>query len=158
MTYTDENIEMLLQCSKKITKPPSKSLKAERGQLKNDFEVESEDGAHRFACFIRVNERFEENFSIGLDYIPKDEPGSVVLLRCNGEHGPHKLHNHHHFCHIHRATVETIQKGLRPESVIEVTEAYSTYQEAIRYFLKLVHIKGGDALFPINEPELFDWK
>jgi len=105
-----------------------------------------------------VNEKFQENFSVGLDYIRKDEPGSIALLRCNGEHGPHKLYDHHHFCHVHRATAETIQKGVRPESVIEVTEEYSLYQEAIDYFLNLVHIKGGDAFFPTNQIEMFNTK
>jgi len=131
VVYTDEFIEFLIGCPKKITKPPSKNMKSDRGHLRNDFEVESEDGEHRFLCFIRVNEKFEENFSVGIDYLPKDEAGSVMLLRCNGSHGPHKVHNHHAFCHLHKATSETISKGFKPESDIEVADKFSSYQEAI---------------------------
>jgi len=155
MIYTDEVIATLIECPKKITKTPSKSPKSDRGHLRNDFEVESEDGEHRFNCFVRVNEKFQENFSVGLDYLPKDEPGSVVLVRCNGPHGPHKVHDHHMFCHIHKATSETISKGLRPESNIEVTEGYSSYQDAIQFFLKLTNIRDEGKLFPTTQLNLF---
>ncbi|MBI3195381.1 MAG: hypothetical protein HYZ34_13095 [Ignavibacteriae bacterium] len=155
MEYTDELIATLIGCLKKITKPPSKNLKPDRGHLKNNFEVESEDGEHSFTCFIRVNEKFLENFSVGLDYVPKDEPGNVMLLRCNGPHGPHKVHDHHTFCHIHKATAETISKGLKPESNIEVTDGYSSYQEAIQYFLKLANIRDDEHFFPTTQLSLF---
>lgn len=156
MTYTDELIAILIECPKKITKPPSKNLKTDRGHQRNDFELESEDGEHSFTCFIRVNEKFQENFSIGLNYIPKDEPGNIHLLRCNGPHGPHKVHDHHNFCHIHRATVETISKGLRPESNIEVTEGYSSYHDAVQYFLKLAHIRDDGKYFPTTQMNMFE--
>ncbi len=155
MIYTDELIAALIECPKKITKPPSKSLKSDRGHLKSDFEVESEDGEHRFTCFVRVNEKFQENFSVGLDYLPKDEPGSVMLLRCNGSHGPHKVYDHHTFCHIHKATAETMSKGLRPESNIEVTEEFASYQEAIQYFLKAARIRDDGPYFPTGQLNLF---
>jgi hypothetical protein len=156
MIYTDELIETLIGCSKKITRPPSKIMKSDRGHLRNDLEVESENGEHKFTCFIRVNEKFQENFSIGLDYLPKDEPGSVMLLRCNGSHGPHKVYDHHAFCHVHKATAETISKGLRPESSIEVTEEFSSYQEAIQYFLEIAHIRDDGTYFSKRQFNLFE--
>jgi len=155
MIYTDELIARLVGCAKKITKPPSKNLKSDRGHLKNDFEIESEDGEHRFVCFVRVNEKFQENFSVGLDYLPKDEPGSVMLLRCNGPHGPTKVPSHHTISHIHRASANTINKGLRPESEIDITDAYSSYQEAIQYFLKTTNIRDDGPYFPTGQLTLF---
>lgn len=154
MTYTDDLINSLITCAKQITKPPSKSLKSDRGHLRNDFEVESDNGEHRFRCFVRVNEKFQENFSVGLDYLPKDEPGSVMLVRCNGPHGPHKVHDHHTFCHIHKATADTIRKGLRPESNIEVTEGYSSYQDAVQFFLKMTNIRDEGKYFPTTQLDL----
>ncbi len=155
MTYTDELIKTLIECPKIITKAPSKNFRTERGYLRNDFEVQSEDKQYNFECFIRVNEKFMENFSIGMNFIPTDERGSVPLLRCNGAHGPHKVYDHHNFSHIHRATAETIAKGLKPDSNIEVTIEYTSYQEAITYFLKLARIKEGNQYFPDNQLELF---
>ncbi len=154
MTYTDEILRELIECPKKITKPPFKTLRSDRGHLRNDFEVESADGEHRFTCFVRVNEKFQENFSIGLDYLPRDEPGSIMLVRCNGPHGPHKVHDYHTFCHIHKASAETISKGLRPESNIEVTEGYSSYQDAVQYFLKLTNIRDEGKNFPTTQLDL----
>jgi len=155
MIYTEELIATLIECSKTITKPPSKSFKVERGYLRNDFEVQSIDKQYNFECFIRVNEKFMENFSVGMNFIPTDERGTIPLLRCNGSHGPHKTYPHHNFCHIHRGTAETIAMGLKPDSNIEVTTEYTSYQEAITYFLKLTRIKEGQQFFPINQLELF---
>lgn len=155
MIYTDEFLNTLITCPKKIVKAPSKSMKLEHGYLRTDFDVQSEDGQYNYECFIRVNEKFMENFSIGINFFPADEPGSIPLLRCNGSHGPHKVYDHHNFCHIHRATAETITKGLKPESNIETTEEYTSYQEAIAYFLKLTHIKEGIQYFPTDQFELF---
>ncbi len=155
MVYTDELLNTLIECPKKITKPPSKNFKSQRGHLRIDFESQSLDGLYNFVCFFRVNEKFMENFSIGLDFIPNDEPGSIVLIRCNGEHGPHRIHDHHSFCHLHRATADTIEKGLKPESSIVVTDEYASYQEAIQYFLKITNIKESDQYFPSTQLDLF---
>lgn len=155
MDYTDELITKLISCPKKITKAPSKSLKSDRGHLRNDFEAESDDGEHRFTVFIRVNEKFQENFSVGLDYWPRDEAGSIMLLRCNGSHGPHKVYDHHTFCHVHKATAETISKGLRPESNIKATDEFSSYQEAIQYLLQVARIRDDGPYFPTGQMNLF---
>ena len=154
MDYTNELIKTLIECPKKITKAPSKHFKSDRGHLRNDFEMQSLDGQYNFTCFVRVNEQFMENFSIGMDFIQTDEPGSIVLLRCNGAHG-HKDIPHHNYCHIHKATAETIETGLKPESSIEITTDYSSYQEAIAYFLRLTNIKDGNQYFPTDQLSLF---
>ena len=87
--YSQGEIDGLITCKKRITDPPRKEMKADRGSLRNDMQLESLDGKMEFAVFMRINERFPENFSIGLNFIPRDEPGSFCLLRYNGPHGEH---------------------------------------------------------------------
>ena len=121
--YSDELILELLTCEKEIVDAP-KNLREDRGNLKMNFTLRSTDGSYSFYGFIRKNVQFSENFSIGLDYNPKEEKGTVVLLRCNGPHGENKVHPHHIGCHIHKATAERINKGLKPEGHIEMTTEY----------------------------------
>ncbi len=104
----------------------------------------STDGKYSFYGFIRQNLKFLENFSIGLIYNPKEERGTLDLLRCNGPHGENNVHLHHIGCHIHRATAERIAKGLKPEGYIELTEDYATLDDAIQYFVKLINLKPND--------------
>jgi hypothetical protein len=61
-------------------------MKKERGHWKKSFGLESEDGDHRFTVFIRYNDEFNENFSVGLVYNPRERRGEILLLRCNGPH------------------------------------------------------------------------
>jgi hypothetical protein len=95
--YTDEYIEELITCPKRITEPPPKEMKKERGHWKKSFGVESEDGDHRFTVFIRYNDEF-----------------------------------------------------------IEITDRYTSWQEALQYFLKHVNIKGAAEFFPPPQSDLFD--
>ena len=101
MEYTDSFIEELLTCPKKITKAPAREMKLDRGHWKNNFEVESENGEFKFSVFIRYNDTFNENFSIGLDYNPREEPGTIALIRSNGPHGSTKQWDHHGRTHIY---------------------------------------------------------
>jgi hypothetical protein len=110
-----------------------------------------------FKGFIRVNVSFQENFSIGLDYNPKEEKGTICLLRCNGNHGENVVFPHHSACHIHRANAFTLNEGLKPESHIEQTAAYSGLEEAIQHFVKLINIDTAqaDKHFPPKQLNLF---
>lgn len=58
--YSQEEIEGLIKCKKRVTDPPRKEMKAERGSLRNDIQLESLDGKIGFAVFMRINERFPE--------------------------------------------------------------------------------------------------
>ncbi len=89
MLYTDEIIEELLSCQKKVTNSP-KDSGVGRGSSKIKFALESTDGTYSFSGFISKNLTFQENFSIGLVYQPKDEKGTIVILRVNGPHGPNE--------------------------------------------------------------------
>jgi len=123
------------------------------------MEFESLDGKHTFRVFLRQSRQFTENFSVGIDYLPKDEPGSFCLLRCNGMHGGHKVHPHHLNCHIHRSKAEDVNAGLRVERHIEPTTQYASFRDAQRHFLLLVNVQSTDLnqyFSDITQPDLFE--
>jgi hypothetical protein len=156
MTYNDSDIKKLISCPKEIVIAP-KGLKPERGSRRDSFTLKSSDGIYSFNCFIRELVKLPENFSIGLDYNPKDEKGVIKILRCNGLHGGHKEFPHHAHCHIHQATALSINNGLDPTNTAIITNEYTTLSQAIQFFLRYVNVKSADALkyFPPPKLDLF---
>jgi hypothetical protein len=157
IVYTNEFISELVSCEKKIISPPYKELKSERGSLRNNFTLSSIDEKYNFNVFIRQLISFPENFSVGLIHNPKDEKGTIDLLRCNGMHGGTLAFPHHAFFHIHHASEDRITKGLKPEGDIEQTTEYSTLEQAIQYFINKINLtkKDIDKYFPApKEPPL----
>lgn len=160
--YSQEEIEGLITCKKRITDPPRKEMKADRGSLRNDIQLESLDGKMGFSVFMRINERFPENFSIGLNFIPRDEPGSFCLLRYNGPHGEHDNtpieEGHPHFgYHIHSAKAALIEAGILPERYAEITGTYASYKEALFQFLKIINIQDAEQYFDnLGQDSLFE--
>ena len=153
--WSQDEIDELLACRKKTTEPPKRGMRTELGSHRNEAIVESEDGRHRFRVFIRQNVDFPENFSIGLEYQAKEEPGSFCMLRCNGPHGPHKLWPHHAQFHIHKAMAGNLQEGYRAEAFAEITPAYASFEEALRHFGEICHIADWSIHYPPLEQMLF---
>jgi hypothetical protein len=143
MLYTDELIEELISCPKKVTHTP-KDSGVGRGSSKIKFTLESTDGKYSFSGFISKNLTFQENFSVGLVYKLKDEKGSLVLLRVNGPHGLNENVPHHEGAPVHVATAERINAGLKPEGKIETEVPYSTVEDAIQYFLRRINVIAAD--------------
>ena len=139
MFYTDEFISELLSCSKRVSSAP-KDSGVGRGSSKIKFTLESINTNHTFSGFISRNLTFQENFSIGLVYQQKDEKGTIVLIRVNGPHGPNENMPHHEGPHIHLATADRINAGLKPEGHIETKVPYATIEEAVQYFVKRINI------------------
>lgn len=154
MHYTDEYIKELLSCEKFIETPPLKEMKLDRGMFKNNFTLQSKDKKFDFKVFMRINEKFRENFSIGLEYNPKDEKGTVTLIRMNGQHGENLNFPHHNTFHIHVASASSINNGLKPESNIEVTNKYASYDEALQYFLIFIKLNKEDIAKYFPPPKL----
>ncbi len=158
---TPEEIERLIRCPKVISDPPKKEMAEDRGSLRNSMRLTAKEGQGEFLAFMRKNADFSENFSIGLDYCPRDGSGRVCLLRCNGPHGEwiddfHDLHPHYGY-HIHRARAENIEAGFRAERGAEVTGEYVSYEEALRHFVRLCNIEEAGKYFPELKPlPLFD--
>ena len=152
---TDKDIHNLISCPKIITEPPKQKMTKHHGHLRNSMKLKSQDGSHDFTVFMRINEDFDENFSIGLKYSPKDQKGEINLIRCNGPHGFHISFDHHTEFHIHTASADNIEKGVRPERNAEITKEYVTYQEALSFFIITCNIKEAGQYFQTQLP-LFD--
>lgn len=160
-SFSAEEIEELIALPKVITDAPRREMVEEGGHRRNDFKCESTDGKHRFRVFMRQNVMFPDAFSVGLAYsLP--EGGELVLIRCNGPHGP--VANNpltgagipHYDFHVHKATPENIAAGKRAEAGGETTSEYGTFDDALAYFVRRCGIDGADAYFPaLGNPTLF---
>lgn len=148
-SYSEEEIGELISCPKVITDPPKREMRLERGSRRNNMRLRSQSDDREFSVFLRINEAFQENFSIGLEYSPRDERGSFCLLRCNGPHGEFvgSTTTSHFRYHIHRAKAENIEGGLRAERSAEATDAYASYTHALLYFLKVINVLNAEEYF-----------
>ncbi len=157
MAINQNFIDELIHCSKQIVKRPSQ-WKLEKGSWRMGYELESTDKKYFFTAFGRYNEKFNENFSFGLVYLPKNEKGQYEIIRCNGYHGEHLQYPHHEHYHIHKATQESIDSGLKEDGTIEITDGYTNYNEALKFFLRYIHVAKGDiaVMFPPKWRSLFD--
>lgn len=120
-----------------------------QGSQRNDMKVEDENG-RKFHVFIRICEKFQEDFSIGLRYMQSDDgSGSLILIRCNGPHGRFIENGHpHHGYHIHWATPENLANGRRAEAGGHRTNEFSDYNRALKYFLTKTNIQWTEEHFP----------
>ncbi len=156
LQLSDQEIEKLIDCPKRIIESPKKELQLVNGHWRNDMKLQSDDGEYDFSVFMRKNEDFEENFSIGLIYNPRDVRGDIPLLRCNGPHGPHVLFDRHDRFHIHKAEQENLASGMRAERTAYITKEYASYQDALGFFLKKCNIINAEQYFVgILQRELF---
>jgi hypothetical protein len=148
--YTQTELDDLIAVPKLITEAPKKAMRLERGSRRNDMGLQSEDKTWDFSAFMRVNETFPENFSIGLNYLPRDERGMLCLLRCNGRHGEYLggPQGIHHLYHVHRAKAANLEAGFRAERGGEPTSHYASYEEALAYFVKVANVKNASEFFP----------
>lgn len=131
---------------------------------RNEMRMASAHAEGDFSVFMRRNEDFPENFSIGLRYHPRDERGEIILFRCNGPHGEFNgrfdpLHPHWEF-HVHKATAAAIDRGFRPERFAEKTDKYAAYEEALYFFLSQVGISENDIAyhFPGMNQRILDFE
>jgi hypothetical protein len=146
--YTDDEIEYLITCPKKITEPPKKGLVSLNGCLRKNMTLISVEEEHEFFVFIRINEDFSENFSVGLIYKSPFDGSEIQLFRCNGPHGPHEVFPHHQKPHIHIAKAEFLNQERKEPWNISLSNDYYSYEEAIVYFIKKCNIMNVDKYLP----------
>ena len=102
-----------------------------------------------FIIFMRRNDDFPENFSVGLRYSANDGRPEITLLRCNGKHGVFTgagdaTHPHWDF-HIHMASEAAQDAGYVAEKFAEKTAEFASYEQAIQYFVKAVNLSAEDS-------------
>ena len=155
--YEQKEIDLLIGCEKEIVEPPKKEMKSERGSKRNSMKLQSKKGDAVFRVFMRQSTAFDEDFSIGLEYLPIDERENLMLIRCNGNHSTEKEGHppHHYVFHIHKAKEDNILKGKRPEAGGEQTKEYASYEQALSYFLRLINVNNPEEYFKdINQIEI----
>jgi len=145
---TNENIDYLIKCEKNIIESERKDFKNNQGHKRNNFNLLSADGNHKFHVFMRINETFNENFSIGLVYHPINDKG-IMLFRCNGPHNHEERQNsnHHNSYHYHIETEDNILEDLNPMYHSVIVDEYATFKEAFQFFVKHCNIKNAEEYF-----------
>lgn len=140
---TDQQIINLIELPKNIvSKTPSAGYKIENRHKRCELELRvGSDPNIEFMVFIRQNDEFIENFSIGLRYKTRNRTlGTITLVRYNGPHGETSRGATGHFArpHIHRVTARELAEGNREpqERHREITDRYSTYEQALLVFFK----------------------
>lgn len=153
-TYTQEELNYLIKCEKTITSPPKKVMTQDKGHYRNSMLLQSKDGVNNFSLFIRKNVKFEENFSIGLVYHPKDGSEKITIFRCNGPHGIHVNDfmegKYHDSYHIHIAKDFNINAGKKSDLYAKSTQDYINLNEAILYCIKYCNIENADNYFNLD--------
>ena len=113
---TDKDIQYLIDTPKRIhNRDPKKGYKMESNHRRcNLILIGVENNNIRFEVFIRQNQIFIENFSIGLHCQIPSLRNSVTLVRYNGPHGQIKRskEDHHPEPHVHYITQEEIKSGV----------------------------------------------
>lgn len=139
---TDKQIADLINESKNMTVLPEdlfKSMKAKRGHSESEHIIQRPDGS-TFHIRLRLNNENHLDFSVILGYCPPKATKLFLLRRYNGKSHEHKnkLETDVPFYdyHIHTATERYQREGSKEECFAEVTDRYSTIQEAIRCLIK----------------------
>ena len=143
-SITDSSIEDLIKMPKKVDNPNAKPVK-KPGHTQLSYMVSGPDN-QAFKLYRRQNDKpgMSDGFSCGLLCIwPNGE--QFALVRYNG---PHNHSNHlekkqlGYVCHIHKATIRYIGKNLKPDGYAEVTDRYSSLDEAFVCLLSDYCISG----------------
>ena len=161
---TDQKIQNLLDIPKTISKKTPPNGYNERDGSRHchlELEAVSSDGA-QFRVFTRQHSVFVEGFSIGLRYQTNIKAvGTITLVRYNGPHGESSRNPDGHYAqpHIHRITAQELASGnTNPqESHREITDRYSTFEQALRIFFEDIGVTNDAEYFPeALQPRLFD--
>lgn len=161
MEWTQVELDRLTACAKRVTEPPSRQWKLESGAKRKSLRAEAvaEPGL-RFRVFLRINQRFPENFSIGL--VCLQAGGELPLLRCNGPHGQHGSQGFspsepHYGYHEHRLRAADAADGVLVERWAERTSHYASFEEAVLHFARAAGLPELAELLQVGpQLQLFD--
>lgn len=158
MSLSDDQIRSLIECNKRISRgfrPPIPVIGRYR---RADLDLAAVDSPETFFAFFRQSTEFPENFSVGLDWTSPSDSGRICLIRCNGPHGELRelptTPPHHFKPHIHLASQDALESGLRPESAVSFATEFSTFEEAVVYFVRTCSIIGAEQYFGFLSAEI----
>ena len=145
----DEEIQRLILSTKYIVdKIPAREFREEHNHKRCRLVLAAEKP---FEIFIKQNNWFPENFSIGLRYKTNDaQLGTITLIRYNGAHGSVARTADGHFTspHIHSITAADILAGRSEMTRVEITDKYETFEQAMLTFFDDVKVIGYSEHFP----------
>lgn len=144
---TDDKIDELLKCPKRLTNPQARA-KMKEGHNQINYKVVSTDkNDHQFELYKRQNlrEGMEDDYSCGLSWVAPNGD-SLTLRRYNGPNHNHPNHLEKeklgYICHIHQATEKYIKANRKAEGFAESTERYETLEGAIHCLVNDCNITG----------------
>ena len=149
--------ESLIGIPKVITEPPKKNDVIQHQSRQNKLLVKSFDEQYLFEVYWRQHIVFFENFSVGIRWLPRDGTPPLTLMRCNGPHGEHRLHEHHVSSHVHFLDWDDADEGITIPKNVGLTSDYSTLEEALIYSLRSWNVQNFEPhfAFAMNTPPLF---
>ncbi len=134
---TDKEIQELISERKQMTITPDelfRNMRDKRGHKGSEHFIERSDGSS-FVLKVRLSNENLLDFSAILGFIPSKSTKLFLLKRYNGKSHEHrnKLEKTNGFYdfHIHTATERYQREGVKEEYFAEVTDRYSTVQEAL---------------------------
>ena len=151
--YTDEELDALRSMPKRVTNPRARWLRKPRLRpvyKQRTFEVSSQqEPTSRFSVYLRQNLSDLYDFSCGITYLP-DNGSPLTLARYNG---PSHVHGEIAYRpHIHRASVQAIADGKKPESNAKETDRFDTLEGALACLIQDFKVHGIQALH--DQPRL----
>jgi hypothetical protein len=111
-----------------VTNPHARWTEKPGHRQRNFQACGQQDESVRFSIYQRQNVRDDNDFSCGIEYIPR-VGARLTLARYNGP-----SHRHGEIVyrpHIHRATAGAIAAGKKPESEAEETDRYANLEGAL---------------------------
>jgi hypothetical protein len=146
-SLSDDKIDDLLNCPKRLTNPQGRS-KNRDGHEQFNYKVTATDGSgHEFEVYKRQNLRddMEDDFSCGISWVaPNGE--TLTLKRYNGPNHDHPNHIEKNrlglTCHIHIATEKYIKANRKAEGFAEATNRYNTVEGALHCLVTDCKISG----------------
>lgn len=157
---TDQEIQHLIVSPKEIVKKtPNRGYGQKNSSMSCDLHLKGTgEEETSFIVYIRQNAKFIENYSIGVRYRTEDEKlGIIILVRYNGPHGEtsRAADGHYAKTHTHRITHDDLLAGnTNPqERDREITDRYSTFEDALRVFFGDINIQNWTSYFPGLENE-----
>lgn len=156
---TDALLEDVMLCNKIATRADRRRLVFSNRHRKNTIYLSSENGKYEYKLFLRQSEAFIEDFSVGLIWTNPAQffeisKNCVILLRCQGPHdgkAPQGTDIHHDF-HIHKITLNDLQeKRYQKPSDRKTTTEFSSFEQAIFYFINAYHVMDMDKVIELPE-------
>ena len=154
----EELINEVIKCSKKAIKAERWSMILKNRSYRNKISLESIDGKYTYRMFIRQSSEFLEDFSVGLIWTNPQNYSNInrliIMLRCQGPHDSQKplSYDNHHSYHMHKITVDDIeQKRYDKPSFYDEVNKFSSFDEALCYFIKICDILDVDKHIKLSE-------